>query len=72
MFSSQPRCHYRRAQVAEVICQLRFPEILSISAKAHADGKGRRCCGMLDFCKFPGKIPLFTVCSSLKKGSLVY
>lgn len=37
MFSSQPRCHYRRAQVAEVICQLRFPEILSISAKDPAD-----------------------------------
>lgn len=37
MFSSETRCHYRRSQLAEVICQLRFPEILSISEKAPAD-----------------------------------
>lgn len=37
MFSNAPRCHYRRAQTAEVICQLRFPEILAISAKDPVD-----------------------------------
>lgn len=31
MFSSEPRCLYRENQLAEVICQLRFPEILTIS-----------------------------------------
>jgi uncharacterized protein (TIGR04255 family) len=30
MFSQEPRCIYRHNQLAEVICQLRFPEILSI------------------------------------------
>ena len=30
MFSHEPRCVYRHNQLAEVICQLRFPEILSI------------------------------------------
>jgi uncharacterized protein (TIGR04255 family) len=30
MFSHEPRCEYRRSQLAEVICQLRFPEILTI------------------------------------------
>lgn len=34
MFSNEPRCHYRRSQLAEVICQLRFPEILTIGANA--------------------------------------
>lgn len=34
MFSNEPRCLYRRNQLAEVICQLRFPEILSIEANA--------------------------------------
>ena len=37
MFSTAPRCLYRKNQLAEVICQLRFPEILSIEAKAPAD-----------------------------------
>lgn len=37
MFSQEPRCHYRKAQVAEVICQLRFPEILAVSAKDPVD-----------------------------------
>lgn len=32
MFSNAPRCAYRSNQLAEVICQLRFPEILSIGA----------------------------------------
>ena len=31
MFSHEPRCVYRHNQLAEVICQLRFPEILTIS-----------------------------------------
>lgn len=37
MFSTQPRCRYRLPQLGEVICQLRFPEILSVSAKDPAD-----------------------------------
>lgn len=32
MFSQEPRCHYGNNQLAEVICQLRFPEILTINA----------------------------------------
>ena len=31
LFSSHPRTHYRNAPVHEVICQLRFPTILSIN-----------------------------------------
>ncbi len=31
MFSRESRCRYRKNQLAEVICQFRFPEILSIS-----------------------------------------
>lgn len=30
MFSQEPRCEYRHNPLAEVICQLRFPEILTI------------------------------------------
>jgi len=37
MFSTEERCIYRSNQLADVICQLRFPEILSISAKLPAD-----------------------------------
>jgi uncharacterized protein (TIGR04255 family) len=36
MFSTKDRCHYRSNQIAEVICQLRFPEILSIGTTAPA------------------------------------
>ena len=36
MFSTKDHCHYRANQIAEVICQLRFPEILSISTIAPA------------------------------------
>jgi len=32
MFSHEPRCIYRNNQLGEVICQLRFPEILTIGA----------------------------------------
>ena len=32
MFSQEPRCSYRVNQLGEVICQLRFPEILTIGA----------------------------------------
>lgn len=32
MFSAKPRCRYGAHQLAEVICQLRFPEILAVSA----------------------------------------
>lgn len=31
MFSNAPRCIYKRNQLANVICQLRFPDILSIN-----------------------------------------
>lgn len=34
MFSQEPRCIYRRNPLGQVICQLRFPEILAISANA--------------------------------------
>ena len=30
MISNAPHCHYRRNPLADVICQFRFPEILSI------------------------------------------
>lgn len=33
MFTSKERCRYRENPLAEVICQLRFPEILAISAE---------------------------------------
>lgn len=37
MFSQEPRCLYRRNPLGEVICQLRFPEILAIGAKLPVD-----------------------------------
>jgi len=37
MFSEKERCTYGRNQLAEVICQLRFPEILSINATPPAE-----------------------------------
>lgn len=37
MFSHAHRCIYRDNQLAEVICQLRFPEILSIGVKLPVD-----------------------------------
>ncbi len=37
MFSQKDRCRYRKNQLNEVICQLRFPEILTIGANAPAD-----------------------------------
>ena len=37
MFSDRERYRYRKAQLVEVICQLRFPTILSISAREPAD-----------------------------------
>ena len=37
LFSSHPRTHYRNAPVHEVICQLRFPTILSINTVEPAD-----------------------------------
>lgn len=36
MFSSEPRCQYKKNQLADVICQLRFPDILSINANEPA------------------------------------
>lgn len=36
MFSNKPRCQYLDNPLADVICQLRFPEILSISANPPA------------------------------------
>ena len=37
MFSQEPRQIYQRNPLAEVICQLRFPEILSIGANLPVD-----------------------------------
>lgn len=37
MFSTEPRCRYGAHPLAEVICQLRFPDILAISAKDPVD-----------------------------------
>ncbi len=37
MFTKETRCHYQSSPLAEVICQLRFPEILSIEAKPPVD-----------------------------------
>lgn len=37
MFSQEERCIYRAHQLAEVICQLRFPEILAIGANLPVD-----------------------------------
>lgn len=37
MFSQEPRCRYTRPALAEVICQLRFPEILAIQANPPVD-----------------------------------
>lgn len=37
MFSNSERCRYRQHQLAEVICQFRFPEILAISANPPVD-----------------------------------
>lgn len=36
MFSNEPRCRYQKAQLAEVICQFRFPEILTIETELPA------------------------------------
>lgn len=37
MFSQEERCRYNRNQLAEVICQLRFPTILAIGAREPVD-----------------------------------
>lgn len=37
MFSTEPRCVYQKNQLAQVICQLRFPQILTIEANAPVD-----------------------------------
>ena len=37
MFSTEPRVIYRKNQLGEVICQLRFPDILAIGAKPPVD-----------------------------------
>ena len=37
MFSAEERCVYEKNQLEQVICQLRFPEILAIEAKLPAD-----------------------------------
>ena len=37
MYANEPRCTYGKNQLMEVVCQLRFPEILTISAHAPAD-----------------------------------
>ena len=37
MFSNESRCQYRNNQLNEVVCQLRFPEILTIGANVPVD-----------------------------------
>lgn len=37
MFSNESNVHFARHQLAEVICQLRFPEILAIAANSPVD-----------------------------------
>ena len=37
LYSDNPRVHYDKPQLAEVICQLRFPAILSIGAREPVD-----------------------------------
>ena len=37
MLSKKPRCQYANNQLADVICQLRFPEILTINTTVPAD-----------------------------------
>lgn len=37
MFSNEARCRYHKNQLGEVICQLRFPEILTIEANVPAE-----------------------------------
>ena len=37
MFSDEPRCIYAKNQLADVICQLRFPEILRIGTEVPAE-----------------------------------
>jgi len=37
MFSNDERCIYRKNQLAEVVCQLRFPEILTIQTNLPAE-----------------------------------
>ncbi len=41
MFSTEPRCQLQKHQLSEVICQLRFPEILMINSKAPAEFQER-------------------------------
>ncbi len=36
MYSTEPRCRYHKNQLGEVICQLRFPEILTIETNVPA------------------------------------
>ena len=37
LYSDHPRVHYDKAQLAEVICQFRFPVILSIGVREPVD-----------------------------------
>ena len=37
LFAEYDRCQYARSPLVEVICQLRFPSILSIGAKGPAE-----------------------------------
>ena len=37
MFSNEQRCQYHKHQLVDVICQLRFPDILTINANQPAD-----------------------------------
>ena len=41
MFSNEERMIYAKRQLVEVICQLRFPEILSIEERVKAHRKNQ-------------------------------
>lgn len=58
MFSNEPRCRYGKNQLGEVICQLRFPEILSIETTVPAVFQEAICQGFpLYACRRDVSIP---------------
>ena len=50
LFSDRPRTHYEKTLAHEVICQLRFPTILSINNVEPADFQERIRPGSRTFC----------------------
>lgn len=65
MFSNERRCEYSNNQLAEVICQLRFPEILTIGTTVPADFQEAIC---MEFPQYAAKSESgFAFCSILRK-----